>query len=244
MASFALNQATKFNQSELINFFYNSLVGGSIVYLLAEVLSLIGFESFLPYDFGTTLVFYVGSFTVTYFLFIMVQKYVAGKLGLKAKYDPWIFGPIIGFGFSVMTYGLVPLLYLGTVSVKADAKMRLGLANKAVNAKELAFIASSGILATLVLIVVILEPLYLLTGEGFFQINIISATALMFYSTLPLPKTNGAYLILYSRLLWVFLLLFTLIAFVFVSFVNLLTYFIALLLTGLVIYLGLKYLDL
>lgn len=243
MASFAVNQATTFNQSELINFFYNALVGGSIVYLLAEILALAGFDAFVPYDFGTTLVLYVASFSAIYFLFILTQKYVAGRLGFKAVYTPWIFGPIVGFGFSVMTYGLVPLLYLGTVSVRPVEKIRLGLARKAVNARELAFIASSGILITLVFIVLILEPLYLLTGEGIFQISIVSATALMFYSTLPLPKTNGAYIILYSRLLWVFLLLFTLITFLFVAFVNLITYLLALLITGLIIYTGLKYLD-
>lgn len=228
MTSRAIQQATTYTQTELIQFLYNALIGGSIVYLVAEVLGLVfGLEQFIPYNFGTNIVLYVTSFTALYFIFISTQKYVASKLGCKATYDPWIYGPIAGFGFSVMTYGFIPLLYLGTIKIRPIEEYRLGKENKSVNARELAFIGSSGIIATFLILIFILEPLYLLFQLDITQILVTSATALMFYSTIPLPKTNGANIILYSRILWVFLFLFTLITFIFVIIINPLFYLIA-----------------
>lgn len=231
-----VEKAFEYESKEIAHLIYNGLIGGSILYLFAEILGRIGLERFIPYSLETNVILYLSSFTILYALFISVQKGTARYLGLEAMYDSWIYGPLIGFGISILTYGIFPLLYLGTVKAEPREDLRLGRINQSINASDLFTIGASGIVFLFLLITIILEPLFVVTNSPFFRILTITAAATMFYSTIPLPQTNGANLILKSRYGWLFMFAFSLFVFLFASFINAYLYLVILFLTFLIMY--------
>ena len=114
-----------------------------------------------------------------------------------------MFGPVIGLMITFMTYGFVPFLYLGTVHLTEIPRLRLGKLRQAVKIGDLRWVGLVGPLAVLVLMVFFILPFYFASQGLFFKNATLVAAAIIFFSSLPLPNTNGMNVIMRSIPFWI-----------------------------------------
>jgi hypothetical protein len=152
---------------------------------------------------------------VLLFIHISAQKLIAIKLGYEATYSYWLNGLFAGIIISFVTYGYLPVLLVGTVTIAHVERLRLGRFRYGLNYKDLAKISFAGPLASIAVILV-LQPFFNLAGAGagFHQLitDLIWMNVLLtVYALLPFKNTTGLNIIVSSRIAYVFCLAFAII---------------------------------
>ncbi len=175
-------------------------------------------------------------FSILYLSLVLVQKTVAGARGYSHSFEVWQFGPLIAVLITILSYGLIPFLYLGNLIVSPVKRLRLGYFERSVNLKDLALLGFLGPLTIFIIVLLIFEPLFFLTGNQIFQQFMIVGSFIILFSSLPLPYTNAVNVLVFSRLLWLGLILFGLISILLISFSTLYSYVVSLGLAGFMAY--------
>lgn len=196
--TYAWKQAFNFDTKELGIFLISAVFSGFILSFRKW-----GTDAFDLTQGILNFIMFTVLFAVIYFVFIATQKYLAAYLGYECKYTLWLYGPLIGILITFMTYGFVPFLYLGSVYMKEIPRLRLGKLRQVVQIGDLRWVGLVGPLAVLILVVFLIQPLYFATESLFFKNAIIVSAAIMFFSSLPLPNTNGMNVVLKSRGFWI-----------------------------------------
>lgn len=195
---YALKMAFQYDRKEFLIFLVSSIFSGFILSFRKW-----GTEKFNPAEGIANFVQFTLLFFIIYFVFVSAQKYFAAYLGYECKYGLWMFGPVIGLMITFMTYGFVPFLYLGTVQLKEIPRLRLGKLRQFVKFGDLRWVGLVGPLAVLVLMVLIILPLYFAGSGEFFKNATWVAAFVMFFSSLPLPNTNGLNVFMRSISFWI-----------------------------------------
>ncbi|MFT4282883.1 MAG: hypothetical protein ACMXX6_00475 [Candidatus Woesearchaeota archaeon] len=176
------------------------------------------------------LILYTLTFAIFYLIFIISQKIIAYKLGYSSEFTLWPLGPMIGVLITFMTYGVIPFLYLGAIDIKTIPRLRLGKLRTSMNFKDLMYVGITGPLTLLLVTVLILEPIYFLTRLEILKTIIWICALIIFYTTLPLPNSNGVNILLYSKLIWIIIFTFSIITLSLILLFNIYSYIIALIL--------------
>lgn len=195
---YALRMAFQYDRKEFLIFLLSSVFSGFILSFRKW-----GTDAFNPAEGVANFIQFTLLFIIIYFVFVSAQKYFAAYLGYECKYDLWMFGPVIGLMITFMTYGYIPFLYLGTVHLTEIPRLRLGKLIQFVKFGDLRWVGLVGPLGVLALMAFIILPLYFAGGGEFFKNATLVAAAIMFFSSLPLPNTNGMNVIMRSFSFWV-----------------------------------------
>jgi len=110
--------------------------------------------------------------------------------------------------------------------LKENMRLRLGTFRPYVHIKDLMWVGIAGPLMILLLLIAILQPLYFLTKSTLVLDFIMSVSWILIFTSLPLPKTNGINVLLYSRKVWSFYFFFSLLTFFLVRSMNIYAYII------------------
>ena len=157
-------------------------------------------------------------FLVLFLIFICSQKLVAASMGLDAKVHVWKYGPPLGVLVTMMSYGLIPFVFLGGVSLKEIPRMRLGKFRRTViNIKEMLYVGLVGPLVLVFLSLLVFFPLYSVSGVQFFMDLVWVSSLILVVSALPFPSLNGLNLLLKYRWVWVVFFLYSLFLFMLMS---------------------------
>jgi hypothetical protein len=202
---YALKKTFEFSKKEINLFLLGSVMSGFLVSF-----RMWGGDKF---DFNTgimNLLVYTCAFILFYALFVCSQKFMASLLGYDCNYDLWKYGPIIGFFITIYLALLFPnaqfvvFLYLGTVHLTVVPRLKLGKYWPGLNVKDLMLVGLIGPLIMVIFMIVILLPPYLATHSDLAKNMLYVAGLIVFFSSLPLPNTNGMNVLLFSRKLWLF----------------------------------------
>ena len=195
---YAFRMAFQYSRKEFFIFLLSSVFSGFILSFRKW-----GTDVFNPAEGISNFIQFTLLFFIIYFVFVSVQKYLAAYLGYECRYELWMFGPVIGLMITFMTYGFVPFLYLGTVHLTEIPRLRLGKLRQAVKIGDLRWVGLVGPLAVLVLMVFFILPFYFASQGLFFKNATLVAAAIIFFSSLPLPNTNGMNVIMRSIPFWI-----------------------------------------
>jgi hypothetical protein len=221
MFKYAFGNMFKMNGKERIQFFVAVVFSGFILSMLQFVKW--GSNKIDASTWLQSFLLYTILFIIIYFLFVSAQKFLGLYLGYNCTFETWYYGPVIGLMITFMIYGIFPILYLGNIRLKEDMKFRLGKFRNYLNIKDMMFVGMAGPAAIFVL-VLILQPIYLLTHAQFIKDSIWICSLILLFSALPLPKTNGINIILKSRFLWVAYFILSIVLFLLLQKVTILTY--------------------
>lgn len=242
---YAFSKCLEFSTKEIFWFFISSAVFAFLMRFGLWDLDKIG-EGF------SNLVLYIILFLITYFVFIIAQKFVATYQGYECKYEIWKYSLLIAFFVTVFIYGFIPpvlvdlllksnlaffFLYLGNVDLKENPVLRLGKFRQSLNVKDLMWVGIAGPIAVALLMSLVYLPLYFLTGFTLFKHATLVGAVIIFFSSLPLPKTNGINVLYYSRWVWLTYFVVGLVLLILLLPFNILTYFIALVLIVIIVWL-------
>lgn len=202
---YALRNCTRFSQQEQFRVILLSVVLAPVLFMAINQLGLVS------YDFVSGMVIHIIIFMIVYLLFVSSQKFLAAFVGLEAEFKIWIFGPLISIFLAFYSFGYFPFLYLGTVGLKPVERMRLGKYYTEPTLKEMLLVGIFAPFMLLVFLLVIILPLYFITDAQIFKSFILVSAAILFFSSLPLPRTNGLNVLIKSRTIWLIYVLFTLV---------------------------------
>ena len=200
-----------------------------------------GTDSFNATEGISNFIIFTLFFMIIYLIFVSLQKFTAINLGYDCRLDMWPYGPVIGLFITFISYGMIPFIYLGTVVLKAEPRLRLGEHRLGVNMKDLMLVGLAGPISVLIVLLVFLQLLYFVTGNELVKQFIISGAWILLFTSLPLPKTNGANVLLKSRKIWFFYFLFSLVLFLLVRALNIWAYVVAILLALLLLWVVKKF---
>ncbi len=207
---YAFRNSLNYTNKEVGLFVLAVAVSAAVSFLFLGMTGLLGYGD--VEGFMVSLFF----FALLFFVFITGQKVMGLFLGCKASFSIWRFGPFIALFISFYTLALfhpwfmIPFLYLGTVHLEVIPRLRLGKFRHEVGMKDLFLAGVAGPVALILFLLVLLQPLYLVTGTEFFRAGIYVAALILFFSSLPLPYSNGANIFMKSRWFWLFTFLFSL----------------------------------
>lgn len=212
--SFFWKRALNFDDKEVATMVVISVLSGFILSF-----RMWGTERFDTSEGLSNLLLFSLIFLLLFFVFILSQKVVAASLGLDARVHVWKYGPPVGVLITLMTYGLVPFVFLGGVSLKEIPRLRLGKFRRTViNVKEMLYIGLVGPFSLIFLSLLVFFPLYLLTGSDIFYSFIWVSSLILVVSAIPLPSLNGLNLLLKYRAVWVIYFLFALFLYILFGF--------------------------
>jgi hypothetical protein len=207
---YAFRNSLEYSGKELGLFLLTTAVSASIAFLFLAI------SGFLGYGDVEGLIVSLFFFAVIYFVFLTGQKTIALYLGCSATFTIWRFGPFIALFISFYTLALfqpwfmVPFLYLGTFHLEVIPRLRLGSFRHAIGMKDLFLVGVAGPLALILFLLLLVQPLFLLTGLEFFRAGIYVGALILFFSSLPLPYSNGANIFMKSVWFWLFTFFFSL----------------------------------
>ena len=145
---------------------------------------------------------------LTLLIHFSAQKIVALHLGYASKYKYWLNGFFISILVGFFTWGYIPLFFTGVFNFDDIPKLRAGRFLPSVMQKDLAVIGFAGPLANM-LIVAVLTPFYLASGNKLVYVMIIVNLLTAVFSLLPIPTfeqmkkfkggTTGLYIFIASR---------------------------------------------
>ncbi len=214
--NFAWKRAFNFNDKEASLVIIISLLSGFILSF-----RMWGTDRFDASVGLSNLFLYSILFMFLFFIFLASQKFIAATMGLDARVSVWKYGPPIGVLVTLMSYGLIPFIFMGGVSLKEIPRLRVGkFMGTAVNIKEMLFVGLFGPLVLILLSLLVFFPLYLLSGISVFYDLVWVSSLILVVTALPLPSLNGLNLLLKYRAVWVLYLLYTLFLFILLSFLK------------------------
>ena len=236
MTHYIFRIASKITTEEIQYFLITSIIAGFILSLKAWGTTIYQFL-----DGFTNFVFFTIVFIVLQIVFIYAQKIFAAFKGYECSYKIWLYGPAIGLLISFISYGWIPFLYLGTVELKPINRFTLGkFRGQHIRTDDLMLVGLAGPIAVY-FVMLLLVPLYIVTGIGLIKTILVVGAAIIFFSSLPLPRTNGINVILYSRTGWLIYFIFSLMFLALIAPLNAYAYVVAVILTIIVVWLIKKY---
>ena len=178
---YAFRNSLNYTNKEVGLFVLAVAVSAAVSFLFLGMTGLLGYGD--VEGFMVSLFF----FALLFFVFITGQKVMGLFLGCKASFSIWRFGPFIALFISFYTLALfhpwfmIPFLYLGTVHLEVIPRLRLGKFRHEVGMKDLFLAGVAGPVALI-----------------------------LFFSSLPLPYSNGANIFMKSKWFWLFTFFFSL----------------------------------
>src|SRR3972149_12301081 len=132
-----------------------------------------------------------------------VKKTIAQSFGISSTYNLWIPGFFISVITSIFSEGKLLLFTYGFSKFKQFYGAKLGKSRVSIREDERGVIILSGVLASLALalLVKLLAP-FLSESVWLLGVNVNLWIAL--FALIPFPPLNGTYLLLWSRVVWVF----------------------------------------
>lgn len=204
---YALKHGLDFNEKEATTIIIISALSGFILSFRRW-----GVEEFDATEGISNLIKFSIMFLILFFLFIYTQKVTAITMGLDARMHLWKYGPPLGVLVTIMSYGVIPFVFLGGVKLTEIPRLRLGKFRRtAINIKEMLIIGLVGPMVLLFLSLLVFFPLYLASESSTFMNLIWITSIILVVSALPLPSLNGLNLLLKYRSAWVIYFLYTLI---------------------------------
>lgn len=173
---------------------------------------------------------------VTILVHRTVQKIFGLRKGYFVRYKVWITGLVIGLGLTVLSSGKLILILPGTIWAVTHERLRLGKSKFSLEYKNIAWIAITGVMATIGL-ALILKLLVIRGYEPIFERAIKIILLYSLGSLLPLPYTDGMNMLYASRWTYLFFVGFMVGLIVFINFASLLTTLIASFLFGFIFWL-------
>ncbi len=143
---------------------------------------------------------------VVLFIGIYVAKRFAIIKGYTAKYEAWRNGLLIGFVISFISYGLLPLLFPGIITIKRIERHRHGKFFPGENKRHISWTLMST-LFSFFLITMFMHILYFITNLEFFYYAMVIPAFIACFATLPFNNNIGIHLY-YTRKYWYFFFLF------------------------------------
>jgi hypothetical protein len=143
----------------------------------------------VEFDFSAGLQTTLLSFLFLLFVLIItvwICKAVAVNVGFVIAYKSHILGLMIGLFICVMTNGYLPVFLPGGFSMTQPERLQIGKYRAPMRAWSFGLVAGTFPLAML-LWVMLLNPLYLLTGAEFYFNLVVAVVLFAVYACLPLP---------------------------------------------------------
>ena len=216
LINFAWGRAFDFSSREAFSVFGISLLSGFILSF-----RMWGTDRF---DVGvgvSNLFLFSIIFFLLFFVFLASQKFVAALRGLSAKVTIWKYGPPLGVLVTLMSYGLIPFVFLGGVSLSEIPNLRLGKFRRTVvNVKEMLYVGLVGPLMLVFLSLLVFFPLFLLTEAQIFLSFVWVSSVILVVTALPLPSLNGLNLLLKHRWVWLVYFLYAVFLYVLLGFIQ------------------------
>jgi hypothetical protein len=174
---------------------------------------------------------------------VTVQKWLARRLRYQSNYEHHKWGLGLSVFLAFYTSGFVTYLVPGVIKSDRTARQGIGAHRPGVNFGDLAKITMIGALATM-LLVSIIKPFVFLFPNSFLLYKFVQASAAIAISALiPLPSSEGFWLIYHRRWLWIFTFIFVIIFFVLVLQAHIFSYALSLVIAILFTYVFKKYVD-
>lgn len=142
----------------------------------------------------------------TLYIGIYVGKYFAIKKGYTAHYSAWRNGLLIGFVVSFITYGFLPLLFPGLLTLTRIERHRHGKLFPGENKREISSMLMS-VLFVFFLLAIVMHMTYFVTGMQFFYYAMVVPAFIACFAALPFNNNIGLHLY-YTRKNWYFFFLF------------------------------------
>jgi len=141
-------------------------------------------------------------------LAIFVAKRYAIIHGYTAHYYSWKNGLLIGFVLSFLSYGFLPVLFPGVITLKRIERHRHGKLYPGENLHEI-FWMILFVESTFFLIAIISSFLFFITNIVLFYYFMIIASIIAFFSLLPFNNNLGSHFFFSKRFIYFFFLFFS-----------------------------------
>ncbi len=176
-----------------------------------------------------------------YIIFLVAQKITALKLGYTPIYEIWSLGPMIAVLITFMTYGLLPLLYLGHMQLERIKRRRIGLLEQSVHFRGKFLVALMGPLTLFLINLLIITPLYVATQSQLIYDILFASSLIILFTSIPLPRSNGINLIMAYPKTWLVIFLFGLISTILLLFGTLINLLLVLILSAIAAFVVVKF---
>lgn len=138
-------------------------------------------------------------------MYVSFTKLMALMYQYKAHYERWTTGMLVGFVFTFISYGFLPILFPGTLEVERMRRLSYGKTFQMEEKRHIFAILSGGLWLTMVA-GMIFQVFYQLSGIEVFAYLMYGIGALSIFSVLPLQKTIGVQLFYVARRKYYFVL--------------------------------------
>lgn len=174
---------------------------------------------------------------------LLIQKWLALREGyiITLTFHKW--GLVASIFLAFFTSGFVPYVTPGELKVQMSKRLRLGAYRYGLNHGDIAKLAVAGSLFS-VLLMILVKPLAFAFPESFLIYKLVQVNAaIAFCSLMPLPGSDGFWLLYHKRALWVFVIAFVGLYFFLILQVMVFSYVLAVVLAILVTFIFKKWFD-
>jgi len=176
----------KFNKQEISGIAFAILVTG-FVFSFRDW----GGEQFSFATGMTNLLLMVLVAGISFFFRTACQKMYALSQGYDTQFKVWWLGLLIMLLVSFFSFGLVPLVLVGTVITSVRVKQRLGEFRYGFNYGENAAVGAWGVAGNLILGMVFAIGLYFSPESYFFYKGMLLNIIMAFFALIPIPQLDG-----------------------------------------------------
>ncbi|MEA3414158.1 MAG: hypothetical protein U9Q99_01385 [Nanoarchaeota archaeon] len=149
------------------------------------------------------------------FMMIFIAKKTAIKKAYTAKYSAWKNGLFIGFVISFISYGFLPLLFPGLITINRIERLRHGKLFPGENTKHISFILIM-VFFYLFITTIISQLLFFIFKVELFYYFATIAALIAAFSALPFNNNIGLHLFRVNKQKYFFVLFFSILLAVFV----------------------------
>ncbi|MCC7574493.1 hypothetical protein KO361_02785 [Candidatus Woesearchaeota archaeon] len=205
--NYAFKNALNYNEKEATTIIIISILSGFILSFRKW-----GTEQFDANEGLNNLILYSILFLILFLIFLSTQKFTASLFGLEARVHVWKYGPPLGVLVTMMSYGVIPFVFLGGVKIKEIPRLRLGIFRSTVpRIKDIMIIGMTGPIMLILLSILIFFPLYQINNSEIMLAFIRISSLILVVSAIPMPSLNGINILLKSRTIWLFYALYSII---------------------------------
>lgn len=233
MVSSRIKRNLKFSKKEKIDILLTSTVSSFVLFFLFVITLWKDKEATGGFILSKVVILWFISLGLIY-LIVYVGKITAIKLGYTAQYTAWKNGLLIGFVISFISYGVIPLLFPGLLTITRIERHRHGKLFPGENKVGIARVLFTALLS-LLLVSLFASFIYFITKIEFFYYIMSAAAILLFFSLIPVNNNIGIHLF-YSRKELYFLFFFFSLFFAVFTVLKLFFALILALIVGLIVY--------
>ena len=128
---------------------------------------------------------------ISFFFRVACQKLYALSQGYDAQFKVWWLGLLIMLIVSFFSFGLVPLVLIGTVVTSLRVKQRLGEFRYGFSYGENSTISLWGVMGNLIAGILFAIGLHFLPQSYFFYKGLLLNLVMAFFAMIPLPQLDG-----------------------------------------------------